>query len=71
MSRLPSLSDYDRSTDASPQARQARAALRKPDTWYRPLTGGGGCWCGQSYGHDWPGKADGEPHPRLVKLGAS
>jgi hypothetical protein len=23
----------------------------------------GGCWCGQHYGHDWPGKADGAPHP--------
>lgn len=26
--------------------------------------GGGGCWCGQHYGHDWPGKADGAAHPR-------
>lgn len=24
----------------------------------------GGCWCGEPHGHDWPGKADGEPHPR-------
>jgi hypothetical protein len=23
----------------------------------------GGCWCGDRYGHDWPGKEDGEPHP--------
>jgi len=22
------------------------------------------CWCGQESGHDWPGKADGDPHPR-------
>lgn len=23
----------------------------------------GGCWCGEPYDHEWPGKADGEPHP--------
>jgi hypothetical protein len=23
-----------------------------------------GCWCGKDYGHDWPGRSDGEPHPR-------
>ena len=22
------------------------------------------CWCGGAYCHDWPGKADGTPHPR-------
>lgn len=26
--------------------------------------GGFGCWCGETYGHDWEGKADGAPHPR-------
>lgn len=25
---------------------------------------GGGCWCGQHWGHAWPGEADGAPHPR-------
>lgn len=24
----------------------------------------GGCWCGERYGHDWPGKDEGAPHPR-------
>lgn len=23
-----------------------------------------GCWCGEPYGHDWEGKAEGAPHPR-------
>lgn len=23
-----------------------------------------GCWCGEPYGHDWPDKAAGAPHPR-------
>lgn len=22
------------------------------------------CWCGELHGHDWPGKAEGEGHPR-------
>lgn len=22
------------------------------------------CWCGEAYGHDWPGKTVGAPHPR-------
>jgi hypothetical protein len=22
------------------------------------------CWCGQPYDHDWPGRAEGEAHPR-------
>lgn len=22
------------------------------------------CWCGEPSGHDWPGKAEGLPHPR-------
>lgn len=26
--------------------------------------GGDGCWCGGAKNHGWPGKADGEPHPR-------
>jgi hypothetical protein len=23
-----------------------------------------GCWWNEPYGHDWPGKAEGQPHPR-------
>ncbi len=30
----------------------------------RTLGGLGGCWCGERRGHDWPGKAQGLPHPR-------
>ncbi len=31
----------------------------------RTLGGGGkGCWCGERYSHDWPGKDQGQPHPR-------
>lgn len=30
-----------------------------------PLLGHlGGCWCGEPSGHDWPGRAQGAPHPR-------
>lgn len=47
----------------------------RPDWGARPSSVGGsaqrlptiacpGCWCGLAFGHDWPGKADGKPHPR-------
>ena len=61
------LEQYDRSDDASPQARWARTLARRdnrePST-RRIAPGGGRCWCGADYGHDWPGKAGGAPHPR-------
>lgn len=28
------------------------------------LIGCPGCWCGKPYGHDWPGRDNGTPHPR-------
>lgn len=62
------LDQYERSGDASPQARWERTLARRdnrePSTRGTSLGGGGGCWCGADFGHDWPGKADGVPHPR-------
>jgi len=29
-----------------------------------PVLHTGGCWCGGKFGHDWAGKAEGDPHPR-------
>jgi hypothetical protein len=51
-------------TDASPQARQARRAAEGTAAPWLPVLHGGGCWCGALFGHDWPGKAAGAPHPR-------
>lgn len=62
MSRLPSLSRYDASADATPQARAARRHWTRAP--YLAVLAGDGCWCGEPYGHDWAGKADGAPHPR-------
>jgi hypothetical protein len=67
--RRSSLSTYDRSGDASPQARQARRQLSRPDNRVPETRGytalaGDGCWCGEPFGHGWPGKADGASHPR-------
>jgi hypothetical protein len=66
---LPGLDAYDRSDDASPQARQRRRI--SPDN--RELSTRGpalghfhDCWCGVPYPHDWPGKDEGAPHPREV-----
>lgn len=28
------------------------------------VIGSTGCWCGLHQSHDWPGRADGAPHPR-------
>jgi len=56
--------DLNRNRDATPQARQARAFADKDAAPYSPLLGSGGCWCGETFGHDWPGKIDGRPHPR-------
>jgi hypothetical protein len=74
VTRKPALSDYDRSDDASPQARQARARLSRPDNRVpgtrpddTPLGVYGECWCGEPMGHAWPGKTSGEPHPREAR----
>lgn len=38
---------------------------RLPETRLRfSALGDGTCWCGEPFGHDWEGKADGAPHPR-------
>lgn len=72
MSRLPSLSEYDRSADVSPQARSERRGLDGGAMAARmPVIAGPGCWCGEPQGHDWPGKADGAPHPRAGRSGGA
>lgn len=45
------------------QVRSEVCKRRNPDLLPR-LTGSGDCWCGGEFNHDWPGKKDGEPHPR-------
>jgi hypothetical protein len=37
---------------------------REPSTRGDVLAAENTCWCGEPYGHDWEGKADGAPHPR-------
>lgn len=46
---------------------------RVPGTGPRdnPLGQYGGCWCGLPNGHDWPGKNDGDPHPRETRRTAA
>ena len=36
---------------------------RLPETRSHILGGTGGCWCGEPYGHDWPGRDRDLPHP--------
>lgn len=42
--------------------REGRKGYAPPE--YLRVIDCGGCWCGEPSGHDWPGKAEGAPHPR-------
>lgn len=46
--------------------RPSKGELRRRTDEYLalPTLHGGGCWCGEPLGHDWPDKEDGAPHPR-------
>jgi hypothetical protein len=61
----PTLDDIERRPDG-PQTRPRRGGTYAEGTGPLDLPLGrlGGCWCGEANGHDWPGKADGAPHPR-------
>lgn len=63
--------------DAAIQAKQAARWRhvrfrdnREPSTIRRPLMLGGPddvrCWCGEPWGHDWPGKDQNASHPRTT-----
>lgn len=55
--------NYYDGIDSKSPAPKVRVADREPAI--RVMAGVNlGCWCGQSYGHDWPGKSEGAPHPR-------
>jgi hypothetical protein len=57
----PTLESIERRPDG-PQTRPRPPGSKTPGL--KTLGGQGGCWCGETYGHDWAGKADGAPHPR-------
>lgn len=63
--RLPSLEQYDLSDIANYFIGSGRRVFTPRWTpapsW--PVLHCGGCWCGEPCGHDWPGRADGAPHP--------
>jgi hypothetical protein len=45
---------------------RAKYGPKRPEPWRtgRVLSLGYLCWCGEPVGHGWPGKADGQAHPR-------
>jgi hypothetical protein len=43
---------------------QHRERLARGDISGPPIGSIGVCWCGQPRDHDWPGKPEGEAHPR-------
>jgi hypothetical protein len=64
---IPKWMKAARAAEASERAKWSRVKFRDnraPETVGTNPLHGGGCWCGADFGHDWPGKADGAPHPR-------
>jgi hypothetical protein len=59
----PTLGSIERRTDL-PQDRPRPLTDAQWAAGRLGVIGGGSCWCGDVWPHDWPGKADGEPHPR-------
>ena len=46
---------------------RSRADNREPSTLMGAIGSWTDCWCGERVGHDWPGKRDGDPHPRPLR----
>jgi len=47
-----------------PRQRAERRRREDDWQWWAVPLAGSGCWCGEPWGHDWPGKEEGAPHPR-------
>ena len=61
-------SKRERALQAKLNSSRAKHRRTKPDD-REPSTrkialGGAVCWCGEPFGHDWPGKDAGVAHPR-------
>jgi hypothetical protein len=69
----PGLDDIEASAyDADTCARKSWQRFRdnrEPSTRRLAPGADGRCWCGDLLYHDWPGKADGAPHPRVAPDG--
>lgn len=64
----PTLDDIERMTQSPQRVRDNR----DPSTLTANALGvPGRCWCGLPCYHDWPGKAQGGPHPRISEDSAS
>jgi hypothetical protein len=40
---------------------------RRPGWYQMPIGCLGRCWCGETVGHEWEGKHEGQPHPRFSR----
>src|ERR1039457_1650309 len=70
----PALDDVEASTSETDARawtawRRRQRDNREPSTRRLAPGAAGRCWCGDLHGHDWPGKADGMPHPRVAPDG--
>ncbi len=65
MTTYPTLEQIERRPDG-PQTRPRRVTDTQRRESALKVIFGPGCWCGEPYGHDWPGKDAGAPHPRAT-----
>lgn len=66
------LDDIENAAGAADAARHRALRARdnrEPSTRGTAIAIPGRCWCGDLYRHDWPGKADGAPHPQVLPEG--
>jgi hypothetical protein len=74
VTRRPCLDDIENAAAESDAVSARYWALsrrdnREPSTLGNALAERGRCWCGDLLNHDWPGKAGGTPHPRVLPEG--
>lgn len=69
--RFMTLEEIESRVDSGARVTARWADNREPATRRFLPFGNGTCWCGDRYGHDWAGKADGAPHPRPARTVAA
>lgn len=64
MSWHPTLSSLERKADRPQDRPRPVTETQEREGNLKVIGDFGRCWCYREYQHDWPGKADGSPHPR-------
>ena len=67
----PTLSSIERRTDLAQDRPRPVTETQEREAALKVIGLFEHCWCGSPYQHDWPGKADGGPHPRQLQEAAA